>query len=78
MVEQHKEDDKKIGCYRAQITMTKIAQVKNINRNLSWKIQMSVPKKYKGRERTGRRKKGDFYLMNKALVNILVASVEGL
>ena len=45
VVEQHKEDDKNIGCYRAQITMTKIAQVKNINCNLvSWKIQMSVPK----------------------------------
>jgi hypothetical protein len=37
---------------------------------------MSAPKEFKG-ERTGRRKKGDFYLTNKNLVNIMVADVEG-
>jgi hypothetical protein len=67
--EPSKEEDKKIGCYRAQISMIKIAQVKNINRNFSWKIQMSVPTVYTGK-RTGRRKKGDFYLYNKNTVNI--------
>lgn len=61
------EEDKKIGCYRTQITMTKIAQVKNINRNSTWKIQMSMPKEYKG-DRNGRRRKGDFYLTNKSKV----------
>jgi hypothetical protein len=66
--EPSKEEDKKIGCYRAQISMIKIAQVKNINRNFTWKIQMSVPTAYKG-GRTGRRKKGDFYLYNKDTVN---------
>ena len=77
VVEKDKKENKRIGCYREQITMTKIAQVKNINRNLSWRIQMSVPKEYK-HERNGRRKKGDFYLTNKELVNISVPSVEGL
>jgi len=77
VVEKVKKENERIGCYRAQITMTKLAQVKNINRNLTWKIQMSVPKEYKG-ERNGRRKKGDFYLTNKELVNISVASVDGL
>jgi hypothetical protein len=67
--EPSKEEDKKIGCYRAQITMCKIAQVKNINRNFTWKIQMSVPESYKG-NRHGRRKKGDFYLYNKSTVNM--------
>jgi hypothetical protein len=65
------EENKKIGCYRSQITMSKIAQVKNINRNFTWKIQMSVPKEYKG-DRNGRRKKGDFYLTNKTKVTLLV------
>jgi hypothetical protein len=69
--EPTEEEDKKIGCFRTQITMTKIAQVKNINRNFAWKIQMSMPKEYKG-DRTGRRKKGDFYLTNKTMVTMLV------
>jgi hypothetical protein len=57
MKEPTKEDNKKIGCHRSQITMSKIAQVKNINRNFMWKIQMSVPKELKG-DRNGRRRKG--------------------
>ena len=64
-------EDKKIGCYRTQIAMSKIAQVKNINRNFEWKIQMSVPKEHMG-DRSGRRKRGDFYLTNKLKVCSLV------
>ena len=67
--EHSKEEDKKIGCHRAQIAMCKIAQVKNINRNFTWKIQMSVPETHKGK-RNGRRKKGDFCLCNKSTVNM--------
>ena len=42
--EANKEDHKKIGCYRAQITMCKIVQVKKININFVWKIHTSVSK----------------------------------
>ena len=66
--ETNREDNKKIGCYRSQITKSKIELVKNINRNFEWKIQMSVPGEYEG-DRTGRRKRGDFYLTNKKLVS---------
>jgi hypothetical protein len=64
-------ENKKHGCYRTQITNSKIAQVKNINRNFKWKIQMSVPKEFTG-DRTGRRKTGDFFLTNKLKVYSLV------
>ena len=67
--EHSKEEDKKIGCCRAQIAMCKIAQVKNINRNFTWKIQMSAPETCKGK-RNGRRKKGDFHLCNKSTANM--------
>jgi hypothetical protein len=70
------EENKKIGCHRSQISMSKIAQVKNINRNFEWKIQMSVPKECKG-DRTGRRKKGDFYLTNKTKVAMLMRGGSG-
>jgi hypothetical protein len=51
--------------------MSKIAQVKNINRNFEWKIQMSVPREHMG-DRNGRRKRGDFCLTNKLKVHSLV------
>jgi hypothetical protein len=65
--EANKDDDKKIGCYRSIITGKKIAEVKMITRNWEWKIQMAMPEEYKG-VRTGRRKRGDFYVVNKAMV----------
>ena len=67
-LEEKEEDNKKIGCYRSQITQTKIAQVKNINRNFTWKMQMSMPQEYKG-GRNGRRKSGDYYLTNTEMAN---------
>ena len=57
------EEDKNNGCYRTQITSCKGAQVKNITRDVDWKLVMACPKEYKG-TRTGRRKRGDFYLTN--------------
>ena len=62
--EPTKDKDRKIGCYQKQITISKIAQVKNFNKNFQVKIQMSVPKGFDTCKRDGRRKKGDFYLLD--------------
>jgi hypothetical protein len=64
LTELTKDKDKKIGCYQKQITISKIAQVKNFNKNFQVKIQMSVPKGFDAGKRSGRRKKGDFYLFD--------------
>ena len=71
VLEPTNDENKKHGCCRTQITMSKIAQVKNINRNFKWKIQMSVPKEFTG-NRNGRCKRGVFFLTNKKKVHSLV------
>lgn len=63
------DGDKKIGCYQKQITISKIGQVKNFNKNFKVKIHMSVPPGYDDGKRDGRRKKGDFYLVDTRTVS---------
>jgi hypothetical protein len=63
------DGDKKIGCYQKQITISKIGQVKNFNKNFQVKIHMSVPQGFGDGKRDGRRKKGDFYLLDTRTVS---------
>jgi hypothetical protein len=67
--EATKDGDKKIGCYQKQITISKIGQVKNFNKNFQVKIHMSVPPGFDEGKREGRRKKGDFYLLDTRTVS---------
>ena len=67
--EATKDGDKKIGCYQKQITMSKIAQIKNLIKNFELKIQMSVPKGFNEGKRDGRRKKGEFCLLDTRTVS---------
>ena len=69
MKEATKDRDKMIGCYQKQITISKIAQIKNFNKSFQVKIKMSVPKVDAGK-RNGRRKKGDFYLLDITTVSL--------
>jgi hypothetical protein len=73
--EATKEGDKKIGCYQKQMTISKIAQVKNFNKNFRFKLQMSVPQGFVAGNRNGRRKKGDFYLLDMTTVTIIGCNI---
>lgn len=60
-----------IGCYEKQIMISKIVQVKNFNVSFQVKIQMSISKGFDAGKRNEYCKKGNFYLVDMTMVNLL-------
>ena len=70
MKEATKDGDKIIGCHQKQITISRIAQVKNFNKSFQVQIQMSILKGFDAGKGNERRKKDDFYLLDITRVSL--------